>query len=213
VIDIIIPTCKNPDEVLTLKEEIFLTAGDECRVFATCAPVSAPKNRNRGLALADSDPFCMVDDDVFGLPQGWAVRLAEVLRQHPEAVMVSAQLAALDGKPGQMMGGFRAQREGVSEAAQKKLPPACVAIRRNPVRFCEEYIGSGWEDDDYCARLRVLYPHAQFLVCHDVWVTHANEQKNQQGQFWEHNRAVFLRIWGSHANPDIGRYSKEAMPA
>lgn len=196
ITDIIIPTCKPPEAVAALVAEIEATAGLPCRVTATCRDASAAANRNYGLDNSASDPLIMVDDDMERFPQDWAVKLIEVLADRPNCVMVSPQLAKPDGSPGIMMGNMDHRRSGVTVCGERKLATACIAIRRNSLRFDESYIGSGFEDNDYCFQLRAAFPDAEFCVRHDLWIVHRNEQKNQGGAFWEHNRAICHGKWG-----------------
>jgi hypothetical protein len=128
-------------------------------------------------------------------PAGWAKRLVEVIASRPNAVMVSPQLKSPNGGPGPMMGDCQVRKEGITAARQKKLPTACVVIRKNELRFDVNFLGSGWEDDDYCLQLRQKYPQAEFLVCHDVWIVHRNEMKNQGGENWKKNKAFLEMKW------------------
>jgi len=199
-LDIVIPTLRTRAEISPMIEEIERTAGCPVRVIATCQQVCAAKNRNIGLNQCTSECVVMVDDDMERFPDGWAVKIVEVLQKHPECVMVSPQLAKPDGSPGCMMGGCHVQREGITAAKERKLPTACVAIRNNSLRFDEGFVGSGWEDDDYAAQLRAAFPNARFLVRHDVWIVHRNEAKNQNGPHWERNKARFESKWNIKDN-------------
>jgi len=194
-IDIVIPTIRSPEEIAPLAEELASTAGVPVCIHATCMNVCAARNRNIGLDQCQSDIVIMVDDDMEGFPQGWAISLVEVLTSHPKCVMVSPQLAKKDGSPGCMMGGCSIAKSGVTKASERKLPTACVAVRNNAIRFDESYVGSGWEDDDYAAQLRTAFPDCEFLVCHDVWIVHRNEAKNQRGPHWERNKSLFESKW------------------
>lgn len=196
-IDIIIPTLRTPEEVAPLVAEIERTAGLPVRVYATCTRASASVNRNLGLDWAESEIVFQVDDDTSEYPDGWVAKMVSVMDEHPECVMCSAQLKVPGtATPSFMMGGFRPKRAGISAAAERKLPTACVAVRRNQLRFNEGFIGSGFEDDLYCWELRQMYPSGTFLICHDVWVGHANERKKQTGPHWEANKALFLKLSG-----------------
>ncbi len=194
--DIIIPTYRPRGEVEPLVSEIIRTAGCHVNVIATCQQISAAANRNLGLDQSTSDPLLMVDDDMEQFPQGWVVRLVAVLEQYPKCVMVSPRLATPNGEPGIMMGCGEVQRDGITECGERKLLTACIAIRRNTLRFDENFIGSGWEDSDYSKQLCAAFPDATFLVCHDLWAVHRNEMKNQSGPYWDHNKSYFERKWG-----------------
>jgi glycosyltransferase involved in cell wall biosynthesis len=193
-LDIIIPTCKPAAEVQPLVDEIQRTTQPPTRVFATCQPVSAAQNRNIGLEWTQAPYVIMCDDDITGLQPGWATKLTSVFEQYPNCVMVSPQLMQPDGRFAFMMGGGIPAAAGLSVAPHAKLPTACVAVRKNALRFDEAYLGSGFEDDDYALQLCNAVPNAMFMINHDVQVVHRNEAKNQ-GVNWEHNKAYFERKW------------------
>jgi hypothetical protein len=195
MLDIIIPTIKTQPEIATMVDEILATAGCPVNVIATCQQISASKNRNFGLNCSTNEHIIMVDDDVEQFPINWALQLSNVLTTYPNCVMVSAQLANQDGTAGYMMGGCQIHKSGITAAHEHKLPTACVAVRRNNLRFNEDYLGSGIEDDDYCLQLCKEFPSAEFLVCHSVWVVHRNERKFGT-EFWNHNVEVFNKRWG-----------------
>lgn len=194
MIDVIIPTLRTQPEVFSLISEIRSTAGTDVRIMATCQSVSASKNRNIGLDWAKSDIIVMVDDDICNFMPGWVRCLADTLNTYKKCVMVSPQLMKPDGTFGFMMGVTRLRSEGIS-ASLGYLPTACIAIRKNDLRFDENFIGSGFEDNDYCAQLRQLVEGARFFVNHNVQVVHKNECKNQHGEYWKHNKEYFERKW------------------
>ena len=77
----------------------------------------------------------------------------------------------------------------------RKLLTACIAIGNDGLRFDEHFLGSGFEDDDFCMQLREKYPDGIWLILHDVKVIHTNEKKNQAAP-WLHNRRHFETKWG-----------------
>lgn len=196
-IDVIIPTCRPLDAVQPLIDEIKRTTQPPTRVLATCQPVSAARNRNIGLEWAQAPYVIMVDDDITGLQAGWADKLVATLVEQSSCVMVAPQLMQPSGAYGFMMGGITPNHSGLSYAPHRKLPTACVAFRRNALRFDEGFVGSGFEDDDYCAQLCCAYPQGTFAVRHDVQVIHLNEQKNQGGPNWHANQEYFARKWAN----------------
>lgn len=199
MIDIVIPTLRDANDpiIISLIEEINRTAGVPVHVAATCTKASASVNRNLGLDWAKSDVIFMVDDDISGFPVGWVKILEHTIRTQDDCVMLSPQLLMPDHTFGFMMGVRRQRLSGLSTAAGI-LPTACIAIWANELRFDENFIGSGFEDNDYCAQLRQLNPNARFLVNHDVQVIHANEKKNQHGTYWDHNKAYFEKKWNRY---------------
>ena len=68
--DIIVPSCKTPDELSPIMSEMQgFSLG--CRSMATCRKASAAKNRNIGLDWAKSSIVIMLDDDMGGFFGGW----------------------------------------------------------------------------------------------------------------------------------------------
>lgn len=194
-IDVIIPTCRTRSGVEPLIQEIERTAGCPVRVIATCRPVCAAKNRNIGLDLSESDPVFMVDDDCSKFPQGWVKQMAEAIISRPRCVMLSARLMKPNGDYGFMMGCNARGDSGIFVSPERKLPTACVAIRRLPIRFWEELQGSGFEDNAWCYDAWEAYPDSEWCVLLSVKVCHANEMK-QQARFWEYNKALILKKYG-----------------
>lgn len=196
-VDVIIPTCRTQPEIADLAAEILATAGLPVRLIPTCEPVCAAKNRNIGLGLADSEVRIMLDDDITGFPDGWARQLVETMATHPECVMVSPQLVRPNGEYGIMMGCQVGRPIGTGSKVVDGpyLLTACIAIRQDRLRFDEQFVGSGWEDNDYCCQQNALHPGCIRMINHDVQVVHRNEMKNQKDQFTA-NRQYFQAKWG-----------------
>lgn len=196
ITDVIIPSCKTEAEVQPLAEEIKSTAGVLVRVTATCKPVCAAKNRNLGLDASESQLVVMLDDDVTGLPSGWVGVLRDVMETHPNCVMCSPQLMRPDGKYAPMMALLRGLPvgNGCHPIKGGLMLTACVILRRDELRFDEAFIGSGWEDNDYCRQQDAKYPGCTRLVQHDVQVIHKNEMKHQAAHF-SSNRKRYQCKW------------------
>lgn len=195
-VDIIIPTCKKDSLAVERRAAgALITAGIPVKFIITGQDESAAFNRNYGLARARSEIRIMVDDDVTSFPDDWAKNLISVLYSLPECEMVSAFLINPNGSPAVMMGYTKPRGSGVHPAEGPHLISACIAFRRNDLRFDQRYIGSGWEETDYCMQLRALKPDCHFLVHEDVRVVHLNEQKNQS-EYFETNRTHFVSKWG-----------------
>jgi hypothetical protein len=195
--DIIIPTCKGFQDVAELIAEVEQTATGPFSVIATCKEKCAAANRNIGLERSRAGIVIMIDDDITGLPVGWNQVMAQVLIDRPDYAMVSARLMNPNGTPGQMLGDPVFAESGTFIVTRQELPTACIAVRRNDIRFDERYIGSGFEDTDYCAQLRQRYPDAHWVVTNDVKVIHKNEMKNQGANFAV-NLKHYESKWGPH---------------
>jgi len=208
MIDVIIPTCKTAQATAPQVDAILDTAGCLAKIFVTCEPTwSAAQNRNLGLKSADLDIVVMVDDDVCEFPPGWLYHLTGTLETEHECVLVSARLLNEDGTPGPMTG-EPPPTASTGLTVAKRLPTACIAFRNDGLRFDENFVGSGFEDDDFCAQLRQKYPTGTFIINEDVRVVHKNEMKNQgfikgkgpvPGGVFEKNQAYYESKWGERA--------------
>jgi glycosyltransferase involved in cell wall biosynthesis len=195
MVDVIIPTILPPERVRAQVAQIHATAGVPVNVIATCQQASAAINRNYGLARARSDIIFMLDDDITGLPEDWAVRMIEAMASNPRCVMCSPRLLNLDGTMGIMAGFPTKYYEGCEVLGSRELLTAFIAIRNTSIRFDVNYIGSGFEDNDYCRQLVVRFPDAEFICIHDLLAVHRNEKKNQHGEYWQKNKRYFQRKW------------------
>lgn len=221
-IPVIIPSILPLDQLAKLGQEIESTAGWPHKRIFCCSSGSASANRNCGLDCAgDAEMVVMLDDDVMPMNHGWLRILVEALSR-PEVVMVSAQLykphegythgdspnnphipepsfghnLAFAYMTGLQDWGGVPKDTGETIVPTKRLLTACVAFKPSGCRFDEGYIGSGFEDVDYCNQLAAARPDGLFLVCHDSQVVHFNEQREQRGDIWEKNKALYERKWG-----------------
>jgi len=194
-LDVVIPTIRTAEEVAPLVAQIRATAGVPVNVFASCQRISAAKNRNLGLEQSRSEILFMLDDDITCLPENWAIRMIEVMQSHPQCVMCSPRLLDLDGTFGTMAGYPSNAQKGCEVLGSRELLTAFIGIRRTALRFDPNYIGSGFEDNDYCRQLVAKFPDAEFICIHDLLAVHRNEKKNQHGEYWQKNSRYFRRKW------------------
>jgi glycosyltransferase involved in cell wall biosynthesis len=199
--DIIVPTCGSPDELSPLMSEMQgFSLG--CRSMATCQNASAAKNRNIGLEWAKSPIVIMLDDDIGGFFGGWWKTMVKPLEENKDIVLVSARLLKPDRSNGLMM--YNGD-QSIELSAVPRVPTACIAFRNDGIRFDdgslidsldeEGYIGSGFEDDDFCARIQEKYPGGKVVINNTVKLVHFNEMKNQNGPVWERNQKYFDTVW------------------
>lgn len=196
---VIVPTCKLPGQVAALMNELYEASNRTCRIFIAASPGSAACNRNNGLRGVSADIVAMVDDDIRSPNKDWLTHLIAPLIDDPDVIMTSAQLYHEDGTYAYMMGlsdtDLPPREHGITVLPVPRLLTACCAFRNDGTRFDEGYVGSGFEDTDFCRQLALKYPHGKFVVCHDAHVVHISEQKNQNVNL-ETNRAYFVKKWG-----------------
>lgn len=189
LIDIAIPTMKSIDSIAPMICDLQgFSRG--CNVIYTCQAGSASENRNRALKQCTGDIVIMLDDDISGFYDGWVEDMIKPLEDE-SVIITSAQLVNLDGTQGnQMVPGITGQIIEVP-----RVPTAAIAFRtRQAVLFCEEFIGSGFEDDYWCLQMQELFPSGKIMVNGTCRLVHANEAKNQTGKYREKNEATFYRL-------------------
>lgn len=199
-IDIIIPTNKKLEDVKNQIEEIDNNTPEDHRVIATCQPLSAARNRNYGLSYANSDIMIMIDDDITGFYAGWLTDLTRYMLKDNSLLICSARLLNKNLEIAHMMGANKVPRNGIGiyEAERfsyknyYRIATACFAMRKNNVLFDEKFIGSGYEDTDFCNQLNINYPDKKFMINCNCKLIHLNEEKNQGGPYFEHNKQYYL---------------------
>ena len=76
---------------------------------------------------------------------------------------------------------------------------AAIAMRVSDVdklRYDEDFIGSGYEDTDFCLRMKERYPEQRIVINNQCRLIHIHEGKGQQGKSAGYNKAHFESIWG-----------------
>ena len=202
-IDIIIPSIKKFKEYKEISN-IKSTRKSCGNIIFTGLRKSAAKNRNYGLDKSKAEIIIMIDDDITGFYYGWDIDLTKPLVEDKEIVMISSRLLNSDGTIGHMMlpkekgPEYYDLSKDIIEIKRKRLLTACIAIRKNNLRYDEKFIGSGFEDDDYCKRLAIEYPYGKFLINNKCKIIHLNERKNQLDKYWRKNQKYFIKKWGKY---------------
>lgn len=198
-IDILIPTCKNDFEISEMIGEILQVDRDSNIYYSCLEEKGAAINRNNCLNNTSGEYVVMVDDDITGFFPGWADIMVTPLKGDTDILYVSARLMNEWGSP-QMVMGF--SKNVMSPSVEVNIAPsACIAFRRDDTRFCEEYLGSGWEDTDFHFQLKEKYGWDKKVVVNNaVKLVHRHEMKNQCGlgpgfNPFNQNRDVFDRRW------------------
>ncbi len=199
-IDIIIPSFKKTKDYKEI-DNIELTRESDGEIIFTGLRKSAAKNRNYGLKKSNAKIIIMIDDDITGFYKGWDIDLTNPLIICHEIVMISARLMNSDGTLGHMIlpkelkPQYYDLSKNLFEVKRKRLPTACIAIRRNEIRFDKKFIGSGFEDDDYCKQLALENTNGKFIINNKCKLIHLNERKNQLDKYWKKNKKYFVKKW------------------
>jgi glycosyltransferase involved in cell wall biosynthesis len=154
---------------------------------------SASVNRNYCLDRSNAEYIVMLDDDITGFTYGWADRLVKTLFDNTDVVMVSARLMNDDGTFGTMMDIAPNLDDIIQVVDHRYLPSACIAFRRDTrLRFDENFIGSGWEDTDFCDTMHKLYPNGLFVINNKIQLIHRNEMKNGNSDAFRANKNYYM---------------------
>lgn len=195
---ILIPTMLEPNRLREQIAEIHAST-PEVKVVASCLPASASSNRNECLKAVDfGEVAVMIDDDIRGFYPGWLDDLTLAF-EDPAVVMVSARLLTADGQAfGPTCSRVIAPRPmeiPVHFHWPCVLPTAAIAFRHRGHTFDETFVGSGWEDNDWCLQYLIANQSSKFVQSNRCKLRHLNEMKNQHGPNWDHNRAYFEKKW------------------
>lgn len=203
MIEIIIPTLLPEKKLGKLVNQIRDTAGYPYQIIHTGLNGSASNNRNHGLKKCKGNQVIMIDDDI-EFPKeslGWLKVMAECLSK-PSTLMVSAQLLNQDLSYAYMTGlqdnNLSPMISGETEVPSRRILTACCGFKHNNTLFDDNFIGSGFEDIDYCNMLSELVPDGKFIICHSARAIHKNEAKNQRGIFWNYNKMYYNKKWGTN---------------
>jgi len=189
---IIIPTYKPKKEILPMLEQLEEINEDKIPIIATCMRASASTNRNYGLIGVETDIVIMIDDDITGFYPGWDRDLVQPFKDYNDIAMMSARLLKPDGSLGVMNNTKVDIISPLAEVKERILPSACVAFLNDGLMFDENFLGSGWEDTDFCLQLQKAYPSKKFYINNGVKVIHLNEMK---GSAWSENKKYCLDKW------------------
>lgn len=195
--DVILVTNEKDLEITKLKKSIT----KEDNLIITGLDASAAKNRNYGLSQSKYNIQIMIDDDIEGFYWDWIGDLIKPMLFDKNIIILAARLLDKDGTFGSMMNCGEMEDEGLcfpQKSAYKdycRVPTACIAVRNNPVRFDENFIGSGYEDTAYMNEINKNYPELKVMVNNDCKLIHRNEKKNQGGKYFEHNKKHYLSLY------------------
>ncbi len=177
--------------------QVSTLAGVDHKLFASCKIASAATNRNICLEQGGSEIIIMIDDDIQGFFHGWAHYLIKPLLD-PWIGMVSARLFNVNGtvqKTCMHNDALSPELITLTPEPNRIMPSAAIAFRRTNLRFDENFLGSGWEDTDFCRQYWQKFPNCKFVVTNACKLVHRNEMKSQ-GVHWARNKEYFKKKWG-----------------
>jgi glycosyltransferase involved in cell wall biosynthesis len=140
--------------------------GEECGEKYAALPVTAwpfqvergvkpfifARNVNLGIRSAGDDDVILLNDDALLETPGGFTAMQRAAEEHPEYGVISAT-TNLAGNPDQ-----RPRGVGLRDAGAKCVAFVCVLIPRRTIErvglLDERFIAYGWEDNDYCRRVR-----------------------------------------------------------
>lgn len=199
-IDIIIPTCKKKEDIQKLINDIEYNTPENHRLICTCQPLSASKNRNYGLSYVNSELFIMCDDDITGFYLGWLTNLIYPMQKDKNIIMCSARLLFPNREWNNNMGMYKTKESYTKLTSAfnengieyKRITTACLSLRKNNIRFDENFKGSGYEDTDYSNQLSEEFNGMDFIVNNQCELIHENKKQGQGNQnIWQENHDYY----------------------
>lgn len=199
-IRVVVPTYKPQQDSHLLQIAVWIsmtTTHTKFPIIFSCQEnKSAAINRNYCIDKCDeNDIIIMIDDDISGFTYGWDYKMAETLFNQ-KIVLVSARLLNPNGSIQNVIGGQHSKKKGLAKV--NRCPSSAIAFRNNGLRFDENYVGSGFEDTDFCEEIKRRYPKHDIVINNDVCLIHQNEHKNQLGKNYTKNRLYYNQKWKKH---------------
>jgi len=196
--DILIPSCREIGELKVMINAVKETydTSKSYRYITSGFKVSAASNRNYCLQQSDAEIIIMMDDDIGGFYPGWQEMLIQPLLDDDNIKIVSARLMTDYGDLSAMMGCDANIKDPIS-IANNIILSACIAFRKKDIDgiwFDENYIGSGFEDTDFCFQMTSRHPGCKFVVNNKCQLIHFHEMKNQV-EYLPINQKYFNAKW------------------
>lgn len=198
---ILIPTCRPIDQLQPMIESLVKTT-DGLEIFASCMQgASASINRNLCLdQLIVGETAIMLDDDIEGFYEGWVNDMLFALI-NPRVVVASARLLKANGEFGptcsDIMDPYPLEIEvPVKKTKHSVIPTAAIIFRHIGLTFDTQFIGSGFEDNDWMFQYHRQIPDCIFVQSNRCKLVHMNAMRNQKGDYWRHNKTYFFKKWG-----------------
>lgn len=177
---LLIATIRPEEEIRNLINEIKATASTNMKLIISSSKNSVAINVNRGLNESVGQFIIKVDDDITGFSYGWDSNLIQPFNQDENLEVISARLLNIDGSVQWTCSRDLNVHAKLSYPINPIVPFCCVAFRRSSMRMDENFIGSGYDDADYCCQLRMHNSNAKFAINNEVRLIHKHEQKNAQ---------------------------------
>lgn len=157
-------------------------------------PFIFASNANIGIRAADDDVILLNDDALLRTPRGFSVMMDQ-LKAHPEYGVCGASCNNVGNTNQWPQGhGFRFEPRMVCFV--------CVAIPKSTQEkvglLDERFIGYGFDDDDYCLRVRTA--GLKVAITDDCFVDHAHLTSTFRGRGHcdlSQNQHIFAAKWGA----------------
>lgn len=164
-------------------------------------PFVFARNANHGIEAAADDVILMNDDARLVTPQGFT-RLSEEVRRHPALGVCSAGVRGIVGNPRQLARPrpeFRIEPHGLAFVCV--YLPRPVLQRLGPLD--ERFNGYGFEDNDYCTRVRAAGLQLGIwdgcVVDHSGALPSTYRTRPDLPVLFERSRQLYRQKWGRDA--------------
>ena len=183
-----------PDARIVVVDDGCESLPDDVHVVPGVKPFVFARNANIGISAADDDVILLNDDALLKTARGFTVMLDE-LRQRPEYGICGATCNSVGNTNQFPRGeGFRFEPRMVCFV--------CVAIPQRTIQrvglLDERFVGYGYDDDDYCLRVRAA--GLKIGITDHCYVDHKHLTSTFRGHGHAdlgHNRQLFTAKWGA----------------
>ncbi len=187
-----------PDAKIVVVDDGLLQRVDSCYYIDGRKPFIFSRNVNLGLRVSPADDVVLLNDDALLKTKRGFSLLSQACQEH-EDIGVLAASTNITGLPEQ-----RPMRIGLRYLKAPSVPFICVYIPRRVIdavgELDERFAAYGWEDNDYCRRVRNA--GYRLAVHDDVFVDHGSLRSTFRGNprtsgAIEEGRRIYLAKWGA----------------
>ncbi len=207
-VDIYIPSIEKDEYYLAAEESIKERTKIRYNLVESIGPRSIAGNRNTGLNACSADIVASLDADCELTQDNWLELMLETLRSADDIGLVGCKIVMYDGKVFSAGTGNnwrpycygeadRGQREMVEEVPG--VSANCLLYRGGLLEYDEKFVGGGgFEDTDYCIRLRakgyrVMYD-GRVKVVHRKYPSENKQYTSNHWRFhWKHPTTIFTQ--------------------
>ena len=196
LVDVIIPSCRKLTDpgITDMLADLEKNRKTYGKIIFTGEDFCAAHNRNMGLEKSTARYIIMLDDDIRKFTPGWDALLIRPLVEDPEIMITSARFTDANGNFTPVMAEVEDYAIPLTRTKNDLTPSACMAFERTDIKFDYAYVGSGFEDTDFCMQMKKKFPRRKTVRVNSCVLVHLHEAKKQHINFTK-NQSYFATKW------------------